>query len=68
MWAAGVVNGERSGDAFDPDDLDLAGTVPEGESAFDVNNSKDYYARVSYKIGGNGSAGGGTVAESQKGH
>ena len=51
-WAAGVVNGERSGDAFDPDDL--GSDIPEGESAFDMNNSKDYYARVAYKIGGMG--------------
>jgi len=63
-WAAGVVNGERSGDAYDPDDL--GGSIPEGESAFDMNNSKDYYARVSYKIGGMGVLGGGTVKESQK--
>ncbi len=64
MWAAGVVNGERSGDAFDPDGL--ADSIPEGESVFDMNNSKDYYARVSYKIGGMGVLGGGTVVESQK--
>lgn len=63
-WAAGVVNGERSGDAFDPDGL--GDDIPEGESAFDMNNSKDYYARVSYKIGGMGVLGGGTVKESQK--
>lgn len=64
MWAAGVVNGERSVDAFDPDGL--ADAIPEGESPFDMNNSKDYYARVSYKIGGMGVLGGGTVVESKK--
>jgi hypothetical protein len=62
MWAAGVVNGERSGDAFGFDDFDF----PEDENTFDMNNSKDYYARLSYKIGGMGVLGGGTVAESQK--
>ena len=68
MWAAGVVNGERSVDAFDPDDLAGDIEMREGESGspFDMNNSKDYYARVSYKIGGMGVLGGGTVAESQK--
>ena len=64
MWAAGVVNGERSGDAFDPDGL--ADSIPEGDSTFDMNNSKDYYARVSYKIGGMGVLGGGKVEESDK--
>ena len=68
LWAAGVVNGERTGDAFNPDDLDVAsgGDFPDDESAFDMNNSKDYYARISYKIGGMGVLGGGTVEESQK--
>ena len=68
-WAAGVVNGERSGDAFNPDDLDLtsgSGDFLDDESPFDMNNSKDYYARISYKIGGMGVLGGGTVKESQK--
>ncbi len=64
MWAAGVVNGERSGDALGFDDF--ADDFPDAENPFDVNNSKDYYARVSYKIGGMGVLGGGTVKESQK--
>ncbi|MCR4321436.1 MAG: hypothetical protein NUV74_13995, partial [Candidatus Brocadiaceae bacterium] len=68
MWAAGVVNGERSVDAFDPDELagDIETREGESGSPFDMNNSKDYYVRVSYKIGGMGVLGGGTVEESQK--
>ena len=64
MWAAGVVNGERSGDAVGFSDFE--GSFPDAESKFDDNNSKDYYARVSYKIGGMGVLGGGAVKESKK--
>jgi hypothetical protein len=40
--------------------------VGTSNNPFDVNNSKDYYARVSYKIGGMGVLGGGKVEESKK--
>ena len=36
------------------------------DNVFDINNGKDFYVRISYKIGGMGVLGGGKVEESDK--
>ncbi|MBU6391296.1 MAG: hypothetical protein KGJ87_08600 [Planctomycetota bacterium] len=77
LWAAGIVNGEANDDSlgvWDGSDINSGSTivsntktqVQNAANPFDVNNSKDYYARVSYKIGGMGVMGGGIVEESKK--
>ena len=77
LWAAGIVNGEANNDSmdvWDGSDINSGSTIVENTKTqvqgsgnpFDANNSKDFYARVSYKIGGMGVMGGGTVTESQK--
>ncbi|HHT9136374.1 MAG TPA: hypothetical protein ACFYEK_03925 [Candidatus Wunengus sp. YC60] len=77
-WASGIVNSEDQKNAMDmwdtPNQVNygdeiVSNTKTQVQSAdnpFDVNNSKDYYARISYKIGGMGVLGGGAVEESKK--
>ncbi len=65
-WAAGVVNGQPAmfgafGMTSAYMNMMIAGHVSEQwEGKFDINNAKDYYARVNYKIGGMGVLGGTT--------
>ncbi len=77
LWSAGIVNGEPQEDAlgvWEENTVNFGSTIVENtetnvqsaDNPFDVNNSKDYYARISYKIGGMGVLGGGTVEESKK--
>ena len=62
-WAAGIVNGEQSIEqmAFGGEE----GATPTRDSGrFDGSDFKDFYGRISYKIGGLGVMGGGPVVES----
>jgi hypothetical protein len=62
-WAAGIVNGEQtiSQMAYGGE----AGAMPTRHSGrWDDDDYKDFYGRVSYKIGGLGVMGGGEVEES----
>ena len=62
-WAAGIVNGEQA-------ILQMFGGQNDGRppsrerGRFDDNDFKDFYGRLSYKIGGMGVMGGGEVEES----
>ena len=73
-WALGVVNGEPGGafEALEGAEGEVGHQVEEIEEAmeehggeFDVNNGKDVYARLSYKIGGLGIAGGGEATQAK---
>lgn len=77
LWAVGVVNGEPQGEALEEWEEntanfgeDIAENAEdqwnEADNVFDINNSKDFYARIGYKIGGMGVLGGGAVEESEK--
>ncbi|MEE9584147.1 MAG: hypothetical protein V3W51_01595, partial [Candidatus Brocadiales bacterium] len=63
-WAAGVVNGQPSmwgafGMTSAYMNMMITNNVRDKwEGKFDINNSKDYYARINYKIGGMGVLGG----------
>lgn len=62
-WAAGIVNGEQSIIQMFGGQND--GRTPTRElGRFDDNDFKDFYGRLSYKIGGLGVMGGGEVEES----
>ncbi len=78
-WGAGVVNGEPTGDGLggfsmngDPSGggvltSDVMTAVRNKWTGhFDINNDKDYYGRVEYKIGGMGVLGGSTTETSPK--
>lgn len=76
LWSAGVLNGEPQHEVMEEWE---GNTVNNGEeivvnteeqwrgadNAFDINNSKDFYARLSYKIGGMGVMGSGATEESK---
>ncbi len=69
-WAVGVVNGQPGGalGAFNGA-AGASGTIRDNvdgqnDGRFDVNNGKDWYATVSYKIGGMGVLGEGSVDNS----
>ncbi len=77
LWSAGILNGEPSSDAMDmwsDNTVNFGNAIVENadnsiqnsDNPFDMNNSKDCYARASYKIGGMGVLGGGAVMESSK--
>lgn len=66
LWSIGVLNGEFGGAAESLRDSSAGNLVTELEEArkkyggrFDVNSEKDYYAQVSYKLGGMGVFGSG---------
>ncbi len=62
-WAAGIVNGEQAITQMFGGQND--GRTPNRElGRFDDNDFKDFYGRLSYKIGGMGVQGGGEVEES----
>lgn len=68
-WAAGIVNGQPGGalGAF-KDAEGISGTIrtnvnSRNNERFDVNNGKDWYVTASYKIGGMGVLGEGSVDE-----
>lgn len=64
-WAAGIVNGEQSIKqmAFGGQSDGLGAPTRE-HGRFDNNDFKDFYGRLSYKIGGMGVMGGGEAEES----
>ena len=62
-WAAGIVNGEQSIIQMFGGEND--GGIPDRDRGrFENNDFKDFYGRLSYKIGGMGVMGGGEVKES----
>ncbi|MBM4065083.1 MAG: hypothetical protein FJ266_05495 [Planctomycetes bacterium] len=77
LWAVGILNGEPQHEVMESWEgntenygEDIVVNVEDkwrgADNAFDMNNSKDYYGRLSYKIGGMGVMGGGTTDESAK--
>lgn len=63
-WAAGIVNGEQAIVQMFGGQNDGLGTPTRDHGRFDDNDFKDFYGRLSYKIGGMGVMGGGEVEES----
>ncbi len=69
-WAVGIVNGSAGEGIEHFDGMGDVSTIKanvegEGVGLFEeINNSKDWYATVSYKIGGMGVLGGGSVDDS----
>jgi len=63
-WAAGIVNGEQSIVQMFGGQSDGLGPPTRDHGRFDDNDFKDFYGRLSYKIGGMGVMGGGEVEES----
>jgi len=63
-WAAGIVNGEQSIVQMFGGQSDGLGPPTRDHGRFDDNDFKDFYGRLSYKIGGMGVIGGGEVEES----
>lgn len=76
LWSAGVLNGEPQMEVMEGWEENTANNGEMiamnteeqwrgADNAFDINNSKDYYARLSYKIGGMGVLGGSASEESK---
>jgi hypothetical protein len=72
QWAAGIVNGQPGMTIHifgDENATGMTGEIAENvearnDGAFDVNNGKDWYVTASYKIGGMGVLGEGSVDDS----
>ncbi|MEK6559070.1 MAG: hypothetical protein AABZ43_02910 [Planctomycetota bacterium] len=77
QWSAGVINGEPQHEVMEEwegnttnmgEDIvkNTEDQWRDADNVFDINNGKDFYVRISYKIGGMGVLGGGKVEESDK--